>query len=178
MFLTSGWVALTVLVWACAVAMVLLGRWQLRVSNRKHFDLQNFGYALQWWVFSLFAVLFWAKVVRDTWRGRQPHGAALGGELVVRTGGSRRGRVGAVDLVTASDAAGAAPVVYRGYVMPQSATSPARSEDDPFHAAYNDYLWALAMADLPGSPDGAGQRPSGRAMPPGELPPTADAGRA
>ena len=56
------------LVWAAAVTMVLLGRWQLTVSNRKHFDLQNFGYALQWWAFSVFAVLFWLRVMRDVRR--------------------------------------------------------------------------------------------------------------
>ena len=39
---------------ALVVTMVLLGRWQLTVSEHKHFGLQNFGYALQWWAFSAF----------------------------------------------------------------------------------------------------------------------------
>ena len=44
---------------ALIVTMVLLCRWQLDVSNSKHFNLQNFGYAFQWWAFSLFVVWMW-----------------------------------------------------------------------------------------------------------------------
>lgn len=149
----------SVLVWAAAVVMVFLGRWQLVVSDEKHFDWQNFGYALQWWVFSAAAVAFWAKLVRDALRGRVAENTPTGGELVLR--GRRQDIVhtGPATLVTRPAADAAAPVVYRGYVMPQSATSPDRSDDDPVRASYNDYLWQLALAD--GS---AQTRPQGAPM--------------
>lgn len=146
-FLTPGWVGFTLFGWAAAVTMVLLGRWQLRVSNSKHFDLQNFGYTLQWWAFSLFAVLIWAKSVRDTVRGRAA-GASTGGALVLHGGQSAAVvHVGPAELMTQPDEPGAVPVVYRGYLTPQSSTSPARSDGDPVREAYNDYLWQLALAD-------------------------------
>ncbi len=60
-FLTPRWLLLHLLAWAMAVAMTLLGRWQLGVSNTKHFDPQNFGYALQWWAFAAFVLFFWVR---------------------------------------------------------------------------------------------------------------------
>ena len=45
--------------------MILLGRWQLDVSNRKGFSLQNSAYSVQWWAFALFAIFFWYRVIRD-----------------------------------------------------------------------------------------------------------------
>lgn len=148
-FLTPRWVVAHVLVWALVVTMVLLGRWQLTVSNRKHFDLQNFGYVLQWWAFSVFVVLFWLRVMRHT--RRPPTASSGGGQLVRRTGelDLTRGaaRVGPGYLAAPADGSGSAPVVYRGYVAPNSATTPARSEGDGYHGAYNDYLWQLAQAD-------------------------------
>jgi hypothetical protein len=149
MFLTVPWLALHVFVWAAAVAMVFLGRWQLSVSNSKHFDLQNFGYALQWWAFSAFAVFFWLRTMRDAWRGNTGEGASTGGQVVLWAG--QRGRVeggtyvGPADLVAWDEKTGQIPVAYRGYLMPQSATSP--DHGDGMHGAYNDYLWQLALAD-------------------------------
>ncbi len=70
--LRPRWLGLHLLTVALVVTMVLLGRWQLDVSNAKHFSLQNFGYALQWWAFSLFVIVFWARVVRDKVRGATP----------------------------------------------------------------------------------------------------------
>jgi DNA-binding transcriptional regulator of glucitol operon len=113
------WLAGHVLVLAAAVSMVLLGRWQLTVSERKHFSLQNFGYALQWWTFSLFAVGFWLKIVHDKARGL------------------RRSR--SEQAPGSSDE----PVAYRRYVMPERVGS----EDDPEVAAYNAYLASLAQQD-------------------------------
>lgn len=52
--------------------MMLLGHWQLTVSERKHFSLQNFGYALQWWAFGLFTLGFWLRVMHDKAVGRTP----------------------------------------------------------------------------------------------------------
>ena len=107
---------------AAAVAMVLLGRWQLHVSEAKHFSLQNFGYALQWWAFSIFAVLMWLRILRDHARGgaaSQPAEPAPGSE---------------------------APVAYRRYVMPQSSQIGSAPSDET-HAAYNEYLARLARGE-------------------------------
>ncbi|HEY3716950.1 MAG TPA: hypothetical protein VGL39_20685 [Jatrophihabitantaceae bacterium] len=159
LFLTPRWVALHVVIWAAVVTMVLLGRWQLTVSNRKHFDLQNFGYTLQWWAFSAFLVLLWLRIMRDA--RRPPDGPTSGAELVLRSGQVDRtegaARVGRGYLAVPSDKPGQAPVVYRGYLMPNSATTPARSGGDDYHGAYNDYLWELSLADS------AGRAPSRRA---------------
>lgn len=113
-----AWLAGHLLVVAGVIAMVLLGHWQLTVSERKHFSLQNFGYALQWWAFSIFAVLLWAKVLRDNARANESTPAPAGAPV--------------------ND-----PVAYRRYVMPQSSDGPPEPVDDT-HAAYNAYLRSLA----------------------------------
>jgi DNA-binding transcriptional regulator of glucitol operon len=116
------WLAGHLLCAALIVTMILLGRWQLTVSNEKHFDIQNFGYAIQWWLFSAAAGFFWARLLRDT---------------------ARRD-----DATPDAPAEGAPqpepPVAYRRYVMPTAAAQPA---DDPVHAAYNAYLAKLAAQD-------------------------------
>ena len=38
-------------------------------------DLRNLGYALQWWIFGLFAVLLWGRLVRDEALGEPVPGA-------------------------------------------------------------------------------------------------------
>lgn len=154
MFLTPRWIAAHLFVWTIALAMVWLGRWQLRVSDEKHFDLQNFGYAFQWWAFSAFAVLFWLRMMRDTVRGGPRGGSVGGGQLVVRGGQLSRldgvAYAGPADLVARADKSGEVGVAYRGYLMPQSTTNPVRSGGDPFHASYNDYLWQLGLSDSGG----------------------------
>jgi DNA-binding transcriptional regulator of glucitol operon len=127
-FLTPRWLALHVVALALAVTMVLLGRWQLDVSNAKHFNLQNFGYALQWWAFSAFALVMWARIIRD--HGRRGTRTPATSEPP--------GWPGAEPGPNAEP-----PVAYRRYVMPESASAPAIATD-PEHAAYNDYLAQLA----------------------------------
>jgi len=127
--LSPGWLVLHLITLAMIVAMVLLGRWQLDVSNAKHFNLQNFGYALQWWAFSLFALGMWARIVFDT-RGRSTDAPA--GEA------DRPDRAPDAEPAASSDDA----VAYRRYVMPQSSVAPAPAADSE-HAAYNDYLASL-----------------------------------
>lgn len=134
--LSPGWLVLHVVTLAIVVTMVLLGRWQLDVSNAKHFNLQNFGYALQWWAFSAFALGMWVRILLDR-------------------GGRRAATPDSADIATAPDAgaSGASEVAepaaqaqhvvaYRRYVMPQSNTAPVSSAD-PELAAYNDYLARL-----------------------------------
>lgn len=127
-----GWVLFHLFAWAAAVTMVLLGRWQLDVSESKHFSLQNFGYSIQWWLFSGFALFFWWRVLRDAARRRAESVPAEAG--------------GAADSPAPAESAPAAapPVAYRRYVMP---TAPQQGEDDPVHSAYNAYLAGLAAQD-------------------------------
>ena len=122
--LRPGWVLFHLLVIAVAVTMILLGRWQLHVSEHKHFSIQNFGYAIQWWLFTAFAVFFWGRILRDAARRRA--GAASPTSQ---------------DIQPAPEAD--EPVAYRRYVMP---TAPQES-DDPVRTAYNDYLARLAARD-------------------------------
>jgi DNA-binding transcriptional regulator of glucitol operon len=127
-----GWLAGHLLVVALCVTMVLLGRWQLSVSNRKGFSLQNFGYALQWWAFTVFGILLWLKILRD-------HSRHLGGSLDAESPKP------ATEVET--------PVAYRRYVMPQSSDAPAPAADATY-AAYNDYLARLAQTPPTASPEG------------------------
>jgi DNA-binding transcriptional regulator of glucitol operon len=120
--LKPGWILFHLLIVAVAITMILLGRWQLHVSESKHFSLQNFGYSIQWWLFSAFTVFLWWRVLRDAARRRDEE----------------------TDQTAAEPApAEHEPVAYRRYVMP---TAPQQS-DDPVHAAYNDYLANLAAKD-------------------------------
>lgn len=120
------WLALHLIVIAMAVAMVLLGRWQLDVSNARHFSLQNFGYALQWWAFTVFALWLWVRLLRDAADARRSALTATPG--------------------TASYPLDSAPAdsspPYRRYVMPRVAD--AEPTGDDVHAAYNAYLAGLA----------------------------------
>ena len=119
--LRPKWFVLHIVTVVLVVTMVLLGRWQLHVSEAKHFSIQNFGYAVQWWLFSAFAAFFWGRLLRDA---------------------ARRG--GVLTLVPAEAAPQpAAPVAYRRYIMPTTSPGPT----DPVHAAYNDYLAGLAEQD-------------------------------
>ena len=114
--LRPGWLLLHAFTIAAAITMVLLGRWQLHVSERKHFDIQNFGYTIQWWLFSAFAVFFWWRIVRDAARRRRES-----------------------DTPAEPEDVPAGPVTYRRYVMPVAP----EPTDDPELRAYNDYLARL-----------------------------------
>lgn len=122
--LRPKWLLLHVVTVAAIVTMILLGRWQLTVSESKHFSLQNFGYALQWWLFSTFVAGMWVRIVRDT---------------------LRRSDEDAPPVPQQAEPAGDpdAPVAYRRYVMPQSADGPSQVLDDE-QIAYNAYLARLA----------------------------------
>ena len=124
-YLTPGWLAFHLATLALVVTMVLLGRWQLDVSDAKHFDIQNFAYALQWWLFSALALGMWARIVRD--RGRR------GERPVTRPEPAEQPHT---------------DVPYRRYVMPKSTDAAAVS--DPELAAYNDYLANLAKGERQG----------------------------
>ena len=132
------WLIGHVVVLAMAVTMVLLGRWQLDVSDSKHFSLQNFGYALQWWAFTAFALAMWGRIVRDAGRARTRAAAEATADAP-----------GAAALRSAeSEPPVAEPVAYRRYVMPQGGeTVGAASAGDSMLADYNDYLARLAAGE-------------------------------
>jgi DNA-binding transcriptional regulator of glucitol operon len=100
--------------------MILLGRWQLHVSESKGFSVQNFGYSIQWWLFSAFGLFLWWRVVRDA---------------------ARRKALTATPDEPAAEVD--EPVAYRRYVMP---TTP-QPTTDPTLTAYNEYLAGLAAKD-------------------------------
>jgi DNA-binding transcriptional regulator of glucitol operon len=129
--LSPGWLVLHLIALALIVTMVLLGSWQLNVSNAKHFSLQNFGYALQWWAFSIFVLAMWARILRDTGQRSRGH----------ETPASQAYGAGRLPDPESAESADQ-PVAYRRYVMPQSGSVQAPSAD-PEHAAYNDYLARL-----------------------------------
>jgi DNA-binding transcriptional regulator of glucitol operon len=118
--LRPGWWALHVLTVALVVTMVLLGRWQLIVSDEKHFNVRNFGYALQWWAFSVFSILMWVRILRD--QAKHQHDP----------------EVDALAVPPAQEE----PVAYRRYVPPAAA-----AEQDETLASYNDYLARLNGPD-------------------------------
>lgn len=130
--LAPRWLGLHLLVIAMAVAMVLLGRWQLDVSNAKQFSLQNFGYALQWWAFTAFALYLWRRLLLDAANARREEPTAMPG-------------AGSADLDSSSPdtspSADTSPP-YRRYVMPRVEDSPPVVDD--VHAAYNAYLAGLS----------------------------------
>ena len=116
------WIVLHIVCLALCVTMILLGRWQLIVSDRKHFALQNFGYALQWWAFTAFVIWMWAKLLRDSAAERA---RAASGEPPVQS------------------APEPTDVPYRRYVMPTLSETRA-AQVDPELLAYNEYLASLA----------------------------------
>jgi DNA-binding transcriptional regulator of glucitol operon len=124
--LRPGWLVWHLFTVAAVTTMILLGRWQLRVSESKGFSIQNFGYSIQWWLFSAFGLFLWWRVVRDAARRRAVASASPGG-------------------VTSAEpeAQPEQPVAYRRYVMP---TAP-QPTNDPTLTAYNEYLAGLAAKD-------------------------------
>jgi DNA-binding transcriptional regulator of glucitol operon len=114
--LKPRWIALHLVCLALCVTMILLGRWQLTVSNHKHFALQNFGYALQWWAFTLFVAWMWFRLLRDN-----ANASVEGPEQPKQD-----------------------DVPYRRYVMPTLSETPA-AQADPELVAYNEYLARLAQ---------------------------------
>jgi len=111
------WLLGHVVVLAAAVVMVLLGHWQLTVSEAKGFSIQNFGYALQWWAFSIAAIFIWVRVIRDRARPA-PQQSRPSPE---------------------PEPARDEPVAYRRYVMPTDVDT----ADDPELTRYNAYLRSL-----------------------------------
>ena len=134
--LRPRWLAVHAFVVAASVAMVELGRWQWHVAAQRHNDIRNYAYAVQWWLFVAFTVLFWARVIRDA-RRAGPGTPGVGVEASARAVSANTAPAGAD-----ADQTVTATPQYRAYAMPQSA---AIVVDDPELAAYNAYLSAFAQ---------------------------------
>lgn len=63
-FLTLPWLGRHALLLVTLVALGRIGWWQYD-SGRTQGDWQNYGYAVQWWLFGAFAVFLWVKAVLD-----------------------------------------------------------------------------------------------------------------
>ena len=63
-FLTPRWLGLHALLLVSLGVLGAIGAWQLDKA-RGAGDWQNYGYAVQWWLFAGFAVFLWAKLVLD-----------------------------------------------------------------------------------------------------------------
>ena len=111
--------------------MILLGRWQLDVSNSKHFNIQNFGYALQWWIFSLAAIWVYSKLLRDN------------------AGAPAEAADNQTEVKAAPETS--EPVAYRRYVPPQAVDRDGTSDDDVL-TDYNAYLASLEVTEQKETP--------------------------
>ena len=65
MFLTPRWLGLHVLLVVSVVVLARVGMWQWDRAQVGSGSWQNYGYAVQWWLFAGFAVFLWVKTVLD-----------------------------------------------------------------------------------------------------------------
>jgi len=63
-FVTPRWLGLHALTLVSLVVLGRIGWWQLDKA-RGAGDWQNYGYAVQWWLFGAFALFLWGKLVLD-----------------------------------------------------------------------------------------------------------------
>jgi len=64
-FLTPRWLGLHALFLAAVLALARIGLWQWDKGGSDGRAWQHYGYAVQWWLFSCFAVFLWFKLVLD-----------------------------------------------------------------------------------------------------------------
>ena len=63
-FLTPRWLGLHALMLVSLGALGAIGWWQLEKA-RGDGNWQNYGYAVQWWLFGAFALFLWGKLILD-----------------------------------------------------------------------------------------------------------------
>jgi DNA-binding transcriptional regulator of glucitol operon len=63
-FLTPRWLVWHALLVLALIGLGRVGWWQWETA-RAEGDWQNYGYALQWWLFGGFAVFLWVKLILD-----------------------------------------------------------------------------------------------------------------
>ncbi|MGW0228868.1 hypothetical protein ACWDWO_11185 [Actinopolymorpha singaporensis] len=91
--LSWQWVAFTLVVVLAVAAFLFLAWWQLGRFESRTGDWQNFGYALQWPFFAVFAVYVWWRLLRESRRGsseRETANARPGPEVGARPDADRR----------------------------------------------------------------------------------------
>ena len=114
-----GWHALVVL---AILGMLALGDWQFHRAESG--NSLSWAYTFEWPIFAGFAIVFWAKTIKDEFR---PPAQAEGLDRVALPAG--RDGAAAAGLATVTGEAG-------GTVVPEN-------EDDEELAAYNAYLARL-----------------------------------
>ena len=63
-FLAPRWLARHALLLLVLYVLTRIGVWQWDKARAQE-DWQNYGYAVQWWLFAAFAVFLWVKAVLD-----------------------------------------------------------------------------------------------------------------
>ena len=64
-FLTPRWLGRHALLLLSLAVLGWVGHWQWDKASNGSGGWQNYGYAVQWWLFAGFAVFLWVKVVLD-----------------------------------------------------------------------------------------------------------------
>lgn len=64
-FVTPRWLGLHALLVVILVVLVRVGMWQWDRAQATSGSWQNYGYAVQWWLFAGFAVFLYVKAVLD-----------------------------------------------------------------------------------------------------------------
>ncbi len=62
--MSPRWIGWHVLLLVTLVVLGRIGLWQWDKARQQD-DWQNYGYAVQWWLFAGFAVFLWVKLVLD-----------------------------------------------------------------------------------------------------------------
>ena len=63
-FLSPRWLGRHALLLVSLAVLARIGLWQWDKARSQE-DWQNYGYAVQWWLFAGFAVFLWVKLVLD-----------------------------------------------------------------------------------------------------------------
>ena len=64
-FLTPRWLGRHAVLLVTLAVLGWVGHWQWDKASNGSGSWQNYGYAVQWWLFAGFAVFLWVKVVLD-----------------------------------------------------------------------------------------------------------------
>jgi hypothetical protein len=125
--LRPRWLGWHLLMVACFWGMLWLGDWQFRRAMAG--NALSWAYTFEWPLFAVFAVVFWAKTIRDEFRirrGEMPDPRAAGAQgLPAGVPGTEQVKAGQVSVIQAAPA-GAAD-----------------GEEDEELSAYNAYLARL-----------------------------------